>query len=190
MRQFNHDILDLIKNRWSSRAFSSEPVEYEDVLAVLEAARYAPSCFNEQPWEFLVAYEKEELEIVRGALNEKNSLWAVKAPVLIVATARPVFHENGKNNRWAAFDTGTAWGFLALEATRRGLLAHAIGGFSAKKLQDALRLPDDTLLLVIIALGKMGDKAELQEQFLKVEAPGLRKEMEAVARRIKNMAKE
>lgn len=184
MRRFNHEILGEIKDRWSPKAFSGKPVAWETVLAVLEAARYAPSCFNEQPWEFFVAIEEEELETVRETLYEKNRLWADKAPVLLVATAGPSFEKSGKNNRWAAFDTGTAWGFLALEAVRRGLVTHAMGGFSQKKLREALELPEDRLILAVIALGHLGQKEEMDPQFIESEYPGTRKDLDHIYRRV------
>lgn len=184
MRRFNHEILEEIQERWSPKAFSGEPVAWETVLAVLEAARYAPSCFNEQPWEFFVAIEAEELETVRESLYEKNRLWADKAPVLLVATAGPSFEKSGKNNRWAAFDTGTAWGFLALEAVRRGLVTHAMGGFSQKKLREALGLPEDRLILAVIALGRLGDENKLDPQFIESERPGTRKDLDQVYQRV------
>lgn len=187
MRDFKFDINELIKERWSPKAFSSEPVEYEDIMAIIEAASYAPSCFNEQPWEFLVAFDEEELSITRQCINERNRLWADKAPVLIVVSARPIFEKNEKPNRWAAFDTGTAWGYMSLEAEKRGLISHAMGGFSRKKLRELISLPEETHLLAIIAVGKMGKKMELDEMFRDEERPNERKPLEQVFSRIKEI---
>jgi nitroreductase len=189
MRDFNYDINELIKKRWSPRAFSSEPVEYEDIMAILEAARYAPSCFNEQPWVFLVAFDEDELFIARQCINDRNRLWADKAPVLIVAAANPSFKKNDKDNRWAAFDTGAAWGYLSLEAQKRGLIAHAMGGFSRKKLRELLGLPEETHLLAIIAVGKMGKKTDLNEMFIDEENPNERKPLDQAFTRIGKIMK-
>src|SRR6056297_659929 len=190
MRYFSFDISETIKERWSPKSFSTDPVEYEDVLAVLEAARYAPSCFNEQPWEFYIAFDEEELELVRQSINDRNRLWADKAPVLIVASSRPAFHKNGKSNRWADFDTGTAWGYLSLEAHRRGLITHAMGGFSRKKLEELLGLEEERNFLAVIALGKMGNKEDLSEIFIEEELPKERKPLDKILTRIRDMGEE
>jgi len=185
VRDFKFDISNLIKERWSPRAFSREAVEYQDVLAILEAARYAPSCFNDQPWEFYVAFNEEELYIARQCINDRNRIWADNAPVLIIVAAKARFKETGKTNRWAAFDTGTAWGYLSLEAQRRGLITHAMGGFSQKKVRELIKLPEESHILAIIALGKMGSKADLDDMFREDEKPNKRKPLEQVCIRIK-----
>jgi len=190
MRYFSFDISETIKERWSPKSFSTDPVEYEDVLAVLEAARYAPSCFNEQPWEFYIAFDEEELELVRQSINDRNRLWADKAPVLIVASSRPSFRKNEKANRWADFDTGTAWGYLSLEAHRRGLITHAMGGFSRKKLKELLGYEEERNFLAIIALGRIGDKQELNEIFIEDESPRERKSLDEIMIRIKDIGGE
>ncbi|MBK5251660.1 MAG: nitroreductase family protein [Peptostreptococcaceae bacterium] len=187
MRDFNYDIHEIIKSRWSPKAFSEEAVEYEDVMAILEAARYAPSCFNEQPWEFLVAFDEEELSITRQCINERNRLWADKAPVLIVVAARPIFKKNEKVNRWATFDAGTAWGYMSIEAEKRGLISHAMGGFSRKKLRELISVPEEMHLLAIIAVGKMGNKDDLNEMFIEEERANERKPLKQVFTRIKEM---
>ena len=96
-------------DRWSPRAFSSKPVEKEKLLSIFEAARWSPSCFNEQPWLFLYATNEEDLKLFRSILVEKNQLWANKAPVLVYVFAKKFFAYNGKPNRWAEFDCGSAW---------------------------------------------------------------------------------
>jgi len=190
MRDFGFDISEMIKERWSPKSFSAEPVDYEDVMAVLEAARYAPSCFNEQPWEFHVAFDEDELELVRQAIYDRNRLWADKAPVLIVASSRPEFNKSGKSNRWADFDTGTAWGYLSLEAHRRGLITHAMGGFSRKKLKELLGHEEERNFLAVIALGKMGNKEDLSEIFIEEELPKERKPLDKILTRIRDMGEE
>ena len=95
-RVFKHKIMPEIKRRWSPRAFSSEPVPTADLQALLEAARYAPSCSNEQPWRFLIADSSDKLARLRGVLDEGNQRWANKAPVLILVTSRKSFEKSGK----------------------------------------------------------------------------------------------
>ncbi len=176
-RQFHHEIIEPIQNRWSPRAFSTQAVNDQDILALMEAARYAPSCFNEQPWRFIIARQADTLEKARGALTDKNRRWADKAPVLIVVLARKNFEKNNEPNRWHTFDAGTAWGFLALEAQQRGLITHAMGGFSPEAVHKAFSVNDEYTIVTIIAVGYMGDSDELPEDLREKERPGTRKSL-------------
>ncbi len=173
MRDFSYDVSETIKQRWSPRAFSTDPVDKSDLMALFEAARYAPSCFNAQPWRFIVATTDNELEVFRSILNDSNRIWADKAPVLAVIVAKKSF-SNGEPNNWHAFDTGTAWGFLALEAQRRGLITHAMGGFSKIKAHELLAIPGKFEVLAMIAIGKMGKKEDLPSQLQEREEPASR----------------
>jgi len=98
-RIFNHEIMREIKERWSPRAFSDKAVSEADLMALLEAARYAPSSSNEQPWRFVIANDEEKLAKMRAVLNAGNQEWASMAPVLILIAAEKIFRKNGKNNR-------------------------------------------------------------------------------------------
>lgn len=173
-RDFNYDIMDEIKKRWSPRAFSREKISIEDIRAIIEAARYAPSCFNEQPWKFIVAYTHEDIELMRSFLMDSNRVWADNAPVLIALVSRKKFLYNGKENFWHSFDAGTAWGYLSLEAQKRGLITHAMGGFKRKIAAEKLGIPEDYEILSIIAVGKQGNSNELSEELKLRETPGTR----------------
>ena len=94
-RQYNYDIMPEIKERWSMRAFSEEKISKDDIMAIIEAARYAPSCFNEQPWRFIIADDDESLKKMRGVLVEANQAWANTAPVLIAILSKKTFGYNG-----------------------------------------------------------------------------------------------
>lgn len=170
-RQFNYDIMKVIKERWSPREFSNEKVPIEDLKAMFEAARYAPSCFNEQPWKYIVAYENDDVEILRDLLMEGNS-WAKKAPVLVIAISKNIFKRNNKKNNYNKFDTGTSWGFLSLEAKRRGYDTHGMAGFSKKKARDILNIPEDYDIIAMIAIGKIIKSGN--------EKPNTRKSLEEV----------
>lgn len=174
-RQFNCNIMQPIQQRWSPRALSRKPVPREDVIALLEAARYAPSCFNEQPWRFIVADQPDTLEKARSTLTEKNRRWADNAPVLIVILARKYFEKNSDSNRWHTFDAGAAWGFLALEAHQRGLVAHAMGGFSPETAHAVFDISDEYTVITVVAVGYMGDPAQLPADLLEKEHPAARK---------------
>ena len=125
MRSSRFGIDDAFLKRFSPTRFLDRPVREEDLSALLEAAGTAPSCFNEQPWRF-VRGEKEDFLAI---LTEKNAAWASSAPVLMLVCSTLTFSRNGKPNRWHAYDSGTAMGYLILEALRRGLYVHPMGGF-------------------------------------------------------------
>ena len=180
MRDFSYEISETIKKRWSPRAFSGEPVDEDDLMALFEAARYAPSCFNEQPWRFIVATTEDEIQVMRSLLNESNQEWANKAPVLALLVAKKSFAKDGQPNNWHAFDAGTAWGFLALEAERRGLITHAMGGFSKVKAHELLAIPGKYEVLAMIAIGKMGKKEELPPALQEREEPAMRKPLKEI----------
>ena len=177
-RIFSYEIMAEIKERWSPRAFSGRAVAEEDLLALLEAARYAPSCNNEQPWRFLVATGEDKLARMRGVLDSGNQKWANRAPVLILIAAEKTFLKSGNINRWNCFDAGTAWGYLSLEAQRRGLITHGMGGFNVEKARREFNIPDRYDIITVIAVGYYGKKDELSEYNQDREHPNSRKEIE------------
>ncbi len=138
---------------------------------MLEAARWAPSCFNEQPWRFIVARRPEDLERLRACLTSKNRIWADRAPVLLIVISHPNFVSDQRPNRWHAFDAGTAWGYLALEASRRGLAAHAMGGFSEKKVRESFGIPGEWGVHAVVAVGSPGPKEQLPAELQEDERP-------------------
>lgn len=174
-REFNYPIMKEIKERWSPRAFSEETIPEEQIMALLEAARYAPSCFNEQPWRFLVASREDELKTMRNLLTKKNQRWASKAPVLILIITHRFFSYDRRINLWAHFDTGTAWGYLSLEAQKRGLITHGMAGFRRKETREALKISEDFDIIAVVAVGKMGNRSVLDEEFRKEEFPNTRR---------------
>lgn len=176
-RRFDYDIMTEIKQRWSPRAFSDKEVPEEVLLALLEAARYAPSCTNEQPWRFLVANKQDDLDKLRAVLDPGNQKWAHRAPVLILIAADKINRNKGEDNRWNMFDAGTAWGFLSLEAQRRGLITHAMGGFNVEKARQVFKISDQYDLMAVIAIGYYGDKNRLSEFNQGREHPNIRKEI-------------
>ncbi|PPD35948.1 MAG: nitroreductase [Methylomonas sp.] len=162
-------IHDIIQNRWSPRAFDASKTITEDVLhALLEAARWAPSCMNEQPWRFLVcnkAQNEASWESLLGCLAEKNQQWAMNAPLLLMAVAMNTFNQNQKPNRWAAYDTGAASLNLCLQATAMGLVTHQMGGFDTDQCIQRFNLPDGCTPLSVIAVGYQSDIDCLNDEF-------------------------
>ncbi|MFW5887994.1 MAG: nitroreductase family protein, partial [Bacteriovoracia bacterium] len=124
MRKSNYPALKReFLDRWSPRSFAKEPIFQETLDTLFEAARWAPSCYNDQPWTFLYANEENDLEVFRSLLVEKNQKWANNAPVLSFLIARKNFAFNDRPNNWAVFDCGAAWMSLALQANTMGLAA-------------------------------------------------------------------
>jgi len=163
----------LFAERWSTRAFDSEkPVGRDVIASCLEAARWAPSCFGEEPWHYIIvdrfANEADWNKVVES-LAAKNKLWAKHAPVLIVAAAEPVFLHNGNRNRWAEFDTGQATTCLCLQAAALGLASHQMGGFAPDSLKQAFGIPVQMHVMSVTALGYPGDVAVLDADFQPME---------------------
>jgi len=174
----------LFLDRWSTRAFDPTPLEPDTLAALLEAARWAPSCFNDQPWLFMVADTPEELDRFRPLLVEGNRRWASSAPVLVFVCARKAFRHNGKPNRWAEFDAGAAWMSLALQATLRGLYTHPMAGFHEERAHEVLGLPaSEYRILAAVAIGNRGEVAALPEDIASREVPSGRVPPDQVVKR-------
>lgn len=169
--------------RWSPRAFSPEPLPNATLAALFEAARWAPSCFNEQPWLFLYATTEEDRALFLSCLVESNRRWASNAPVVGFVLAKRWFARTGGPNRWAPFDAGAAWMSLALQAHKLGLYTHAMGGFDVDRTHEALEIPqDDYEVMAALVIGKYGDPDALPPDIRKSEAPNDRKPLGEVAR--------
>jgi nitroreductase len=159
-------IHEIIGQRWSSRAFSERPVEPEKLISILEAARWAASSANEQPWAFLVATsdDRKNYEAVAGVLVDSNRTWAEKAPILILTFAYTQFVKNGNPNRYAFHDVGQAVANLSLQATALGLSVHQMGGLNAEGAREQFAVPADWQPVSVIALGYPGDPESLAEK--------------------------
>jgi len=152
-------------SRWSPRAFTDEALEPGQVATLFEAARWAPSCFNEQPWLFVYGTSADDRERIAALLSEGNRTWAAKAPLLGIVFAHRRFAQTGKDNRWAPFDAGAASLSLALQAEKLGLGAHFMGGFDAAAAYDALGVPEaDYQAMAAFAVGHRGDAASLPDR--------------------------
>jgi nitroreductase len=169
LTEIEHSVLDVIRHRWSPVIYSPETVEPEKLLSVLEAARWAPSSFNEQPWSFLVARKEEPEEFARmlSSLVPGNAAWAEHVPVLILSVAKRQFEHNHLANRHAFHDTGIATGFLMLQAAALGLAAHGMAGFDAEKARQLYEIPESHEAVAAIALGYPGDDREAPEALRK-----------------------
>ena len=161
-----HPIHDLFKRRWSPRAFSDHPVESEKLHMLFEAARWAPSSNNEQPWRFIVAIKDNETEWTRllACLVEGNRKWAYRAPVLILSVASLNFQDDSTPNRHAFHDTGMAVENLVLQATALGLVAHQMAGFDVEKARADLKIPSGYEPVALIAVGYPRDIVSLPDR--------------------------
>lgn len=161
---FEAPVLDVIKERRSKRAYSDEPVEEDKIRLLFEAARWAPSSMNEQPWMYVYAIKNQpELwDKIFETLSEGNRIWAVDAPLLIVSLARTKFIRSGLTNTSARYDLGAANAFLSLQATALGLNVHQMGGYEKQMLVENLNVPlDEFEPVVVLAVGYPGDVEKL-----------------------------
>jgi len=150
-------IHELLANRWSGRAYDADQsVSKEQVVSLLEAARWAPSCFGDQPWRYVVCNKADNLQAWQAAFDclvPGNQGWAVNAPVLLLICADTLFGHNDKPNKWAAYDTGAATENLCLQATALGLMAHQMGGFDADKARATFNVPERFQILAMVTVG-------------------------------------
>jgi nitroreductase len=160
-----HPVLDVIRNRWSPAIYSPKPVEHEQLLTILEAARWAPSSYNAQPWSFLVAFkdEPEEFSRMLSCLVPQNVKWAQHVAVLMISVAKLQF-DNGTPNRHAWHDTGIATGFMMLQAASAGILAHGMAGFDPDKARELYNIPPTHDPVAAIGLGYPGDDEGAPEE--------------------------
>ncbi|MGC1418113.1 MAG: nitroreductase family protein [Candidatus Acidiferrum sp.] len=175
-----HDfpVHDLIRDRWSPRSFIDKPVEPAVLASLFEAARWAPSSSNEQPWAYLVATKDDADSFAKtlSVLVDFNAGWAKAAPVLVLAVSALKFHANGNPNRNAFYDAGAATALLSVEATARGLGVHQMAGFDPAKAKQVFEIPDDWEPIAAIAIGYPGHPDSLPEKLRDREvAPRTRK---------------
>jgi nitroreductase len=173
-----YPIQDLLRNRWSPRAFSAKAVSPETLRSLFEAARWAPSSNNEQPWVYLVASKEdtENFQKILSVLVEFNATWAKQAPVLALSVAKLTFSKGDSPNRVAFHDVGAASSQLTLEAVARGLFVHQMAGYDVEKARNVFEIPAGWDPIAAIALGYPGEPASLPAPYKEREtAPRVRK---------------
>lgn len=161
-----YPVHDVIKRRWSPRAFSEQRIDAATLCSLFEAARWAPSSSNEQPWRFVVATKDDQTAYDRllACLVEGNRKWAYRAPVLILSVASMNFEDDANPNRHAFHDTGLATENLLLQATALGLVAHPMAGFDIEKARADYKIPSGYEPVAMIAVGYPGDPAVLPDR--------------------------
>ncbi|MBN2227893.1 MAG: nitroreductase family protein [candidate division Zixibacteria bacterium] len=181
-RRPDNPVDPLFVHRWSPRAFDPTPIPENILLTLFEAARWAPSARNEQPWLFLYASDENGLAAYRSALVEFNQTWANTAPVLVYLLARRNTQHNNQPNDWAAFDCGAAWMALAMQARQFGLYSHAMGGFDPDRAYDVLGVDRaEFRIMCAIAIGRYGDPDSLPDEIRAREHPNERKPVTEIA---------
>ncbi len=179
----NPSVHELIKKRWSPRAFKSEMISDHELFSMLEAARWAASSMNEQPWRFIYARKGEAAhDQIVSALMDGNKSWAKDAPVLIATVIKTTLTRNNNPNGAAAHDLGLAIGNLSLQATSLGIGVHQMGGFHRDIIREQFDLPEDYAPVTVLALGYFGDADQLPEGLRERElAVRTRKPLEEIA---------
>lgn len=160
-------IVDLIRERWSPRAFDDQAVAHADLLSLFEAARWAPSSGNEQPWRFVVADRHTDapaFDRLIASLNESNQVWARLAPIVGYSVASLAWQKTGKPNRHAWHDVGLSMSLLLVEATSRGLFVHQMAGYDTQKAREACGLPEGFEPVAAFVIGYPGPLDRLDDR--------------------------
>lgn len=172
-------IQKLIKDRWSPRAMSGESLSDDELMPLFEAARWAPSSYNAQPWRFIYAKRNTpHWDKLFNLLVEPNKVWVKNAGVLVLIISRTLFEHNNKPSITHSFDTGSAWENLALEGCARDLVVHGMQGFNYKKAKEDFSIPDHYTVEAMVAIGKKGSKDTLSKEHQQDEHPKERKKLE------------
>ncbi len=184
-RQTEFPVDPLFTARWSPRSFVPQAISDKDLMTILEAARFAPSAMNAQPWRFVYAHrDTPEFEKLASALIEFNAMWAKNASALVlIFSQKTVTSDAGEEKPFYshAFDAGAAWMSLALQAHMLGYHAHAMGGVLHDKAMELFNVPSSFRLEVGVAIGTRGEKEALPERLQEREAPSARKPLSAIA---------
>ncbi|PWB52843.1 MAG: nitroreductase [Nitrosomonadales bacterium] len=166
-------IHDIITKRWSCRAFDAgRPVSHDQVISLVEAARWAPSCFGDEPWRFIVWNRNRDAAAWQKAFDclvEWNQNWVKNAPILALVTANSIFRKNGKPNAWGQYDSGAAAENFCLQAVATGLMAHQMGGFDADRIRREFGIPEQYSCMAMIAAGYQGEETVLNDELKELE---------------------
>ncbi len=175
-RKAQYQIEDLVLNRWSPRAMSGESINHEEFMRLIEAARWAPSSYNGQPWRFIYAHrDTPAWKKIFDLMIPFNQGWAKNAAILVVVVSTANFEFNNKSSRTHSFDAGAAWENLALQGWAMGLVVHGMEGFDYDKAHKDLNIPSDCVVEMMFAIGKPGRKEDLSKELQEREEPSDRK---------------
>jgi len=180
-RKADYPIQPWLLNRWSPRSMTGEEMTDAELFALFEAARWAPSSYNNQPWRLIYAKRNTpEWSVLFDLMVPFNQSWTKNAAALLVFVSKNNFDHNGKPCCTHSFDTGAAWMSLALEGSSRGYVVHGMQGFDYEKARKNLNIPEDHTVEAMAAIGKRAPKENLPEDLRKKEEPSLRRPMEEI----------
>ena len=180
-RKPENDVHEIFISRWSPRAMSGEEIDEATLRTLFEAARWAPSSNNNQPWRFIYARRNTPYwDTLFGLMNEGNQIWAKNAAVLIVVISKTTF-DSGKPARTHSYDAGAAWVSLALQGSMKNLVVHGMQGFDYDRAKKELQVPDDYSVEAMIAVGRHGKKEDLPDYQQEREFPSSRKSITEIA---------
>jgi nitroreductase len=181
-REAEYPVDDIFINRWSPRAMSGDPVSKDELMSLIEAARWAPSSFNNQSWRFLYSLKGSDTwNTFFDLLLEGNQTWVKNAGALVVILSKTTFDYNGKPSKTHAFDSGAAWQNFALQGSINGLVIHGMQGFDYDRAKSELQIPDEYEVQAMAAIGKPGDPNDLPEGLREKDIPSGRKNVSEIA---------
>jgi len=181
-REAEYPVDDIFINRWSPRAMSGDPVSKDELMSLFEAARWAPSSFNNQSWRFLYSLKGSDTwDTFFDLLLEGNKTWVKNAGALVVILSKTTFDYNVKPSKTHAFDSGAAWQNFALQGSINGLVIHGMQGFDYDKAKSELQIPDEYEVQAMAAIGKPGDPNNLPEALREKDIPSGRKNVSEIA---------
>ncbi|PAU94816.1 nitroreductase [Aliifodinibius salipaludis] len=178
-----YPIHELLQKRWSPRAFNEKAVDRELLNQLFEAARWAPSSYNEQPWRFIVArkQDQEAYKQLATVMNDFNQSWAKNAPVLVLALTKTTFDLDGRDNPHAGHDLGQAIAHLTFEATQHDLYVHQMAGILPQKAREIYNISEDYKPMTMFTIGYKGHPESLNEKMKKQEtSPRIRKDLDEI----------
>jgi nitroreductase len=179
----NLAIHPLIKKRWSPRSFSSAPIEKEKLERIIESARWSASCYNEQPWRFIIGLKQDDsvYDKIFACLAEGNQVWAKNAPCLVLILMKKTFTHNNKQNKWAKYDCGQAAAYMSLQALEDNLYVHQMAGFDQEKVKELFQISDELEPITAMVIGYQGAANILPDNLKKMEmAPRKRLRLEEI----------
>ena len=180
-RPLSTPIHPLLYSRWSPRSMTGEPISKENLTALFEAARMAPSSYNAQPWRLIyVTREDERWNDYISLLVDFNKQWCKNAAALILIVSKKTFDHNGKPSQTHSFDAGAAWMSMALEGVHRGLVVHAMQGFNYEKARSVAKVSEEYQVEAMIAVGQKGSKELLPSSMQEQETPNGRKPLSEI----------
>lgn len=181
LRKPTYPIHPLLLDRWSPRSMTGEAMSEEELLPLFEAARWAPSCFNNQPWRFLIAKrDTADWNLFYDLMIPFNQQWTKNAAVLVVVVSKNTFDRNNKPCVTHSYDTGASWMNLAIEGTARGYVVHGMQGFDYEKARKVLEIPEDHTVEAMAAIGKRAPKEKLPPEMQEKEVPSDRRPLSEI----------